>query len=146
MKENPFLFPYFFFPVLFLNYSFWQTRISSLSIHSAESLPRLRSKWFRRWHCFVWRLPGGPGVASCWQRGGARGLAGHPAPGAAVLVFPLAERRESCVTAGPFRPCGVTESRLPSVPLLPSQSPGWLLAAPDAWRGGVVGGAGAAAR
>lgn len=32
------------------------------------------------------------------------------------------------------------ESRLLSVPLLPSQSPGWLLAAPDDWHGGVVGG------
>lgn len=58
---------FFFFPVLFLNYSFWQTRISSLSIHFAKLLPRLRSKWFRRLHCFVWHLPGGPG----WLRVGS---------------------------------------------------------------------------
>lgn len=37
-------FPLFFFPILFLNYSFWQIRISSLLIHSAKLLPRLRSK------------------------------------------------------------------------------------------------------
>lgn len=53
---------------------------------------------------------GGPGVASCWQRGGARGRAGRPAPGAAARFFPLAERWESCVAAGPFRLCGVTQS------------------------------------
>lgn len=72
-RKKPFFSLIFFFPVLFLNYSFWQTRISSLSIHSAKLLPRLRSKWFRRLHCFIWHRPVGPGVASCWQRGGARG-------------------------------------------------------------------------
>lgn len=51
------------------------------------------------------------------------------------------QRRSWALPASRFDP----ESHLLSVPLLPSQSLGWLPAAPDDWHGGVVGGAGAAA-
>lgn len=86
--------------------------------------------------------PWGGFMLAAWWR---RGLAGRPAPGAAACFFPLAERWETCVAAGPSWLRFDPESCLLSVPLLPSQSLGWLLAAPDDWHGGVVGGAGAAA-